>query len=81
MRTTIDIENDILRAMKEIARTENTAIGKVVSRLLREALTGGAVAGGAGEATAAPTGFAPFPSRGGLVTNELIDKLRDAEGV
>lgn len=26
-------------------------------------------------------GISPLPSRGGLVTNELIDRLRQAEGL
>jgi hypothetical protein len=26
-------------------------------------------------------GFRPFPSRGGLVTNEIVERLRDEEGL
>ena len=40
MRTTIDLDNDALIAAKEIARAENTSLGKVISRLVRQALTG-----------------------------------------
>lgn len=40
MRTTIDLEPDTLMAAKELARQENVSLGKVVSRLLRMALTG-----------------------------------------
>jgi hypothetical protein len=29
---------------------------------------------------AAAYGFRPFPSRGSVVTNEQVDKLRDDEG-
>lgn len=39
MRTTIDLEPDVLAAAKELARQQNTAVGKVNSRLVRQALT------------------------------------------
>lgn len=84
MRTTIDLEPDTLMAAKELARQENVSLGKVVSRLLRMALTGqvgqtAAVAAPVGASSA--TGFVPFAPRGVVVSNELIDKLRDSEGV
>lgn len=84
MRTTLDIEPDVLAAAKEMARQENVAVGKVISRLVRQALTGkdGATAMAVPEdAASAVTGFTPFPPRGVIVSNELIDRLRDAEGV
>lgn len=40
MRTTIDIDDDLLAASQELARHEGTTVGAVVSRLLRQALTG-----------------------------------------
>ncbi|MBS0465680.1 MAG: hypothetical protein JSS31_01275 [Proteobacteria bacterium] len=82
MRTTIDLEPDALMAVKELARQENVSLGKVVSRLLRQALTGQVVQGAAASGGAASaTGFVPFAPRGVVVSNELIDKLRDSEGV
>ena len=83
MRTTIDLELDTLLAVKELARQENVSLGKVVSRLLRGALTGQVgQAGTAAPVDAAPaTGFVPFAPRGVVVSNELIDRLRDGEGV
>ena len=82
MRTTIDLEPDTLMAAKELARQENVSLGKVVSRLLRMALTGqvGQIAA-APVGAASATGFVPFAPRGVVVSNELIDKLRDSEGV
>ena len=44
MRTTVDLDYDTLIAAKEIARMENTSLGKVISRLVRQALTGNATA-------------------------------------
>ncbi|MGL4436454.1 MAG: hypothetical protein ACRC2X_08375 [Giesbergeria sp.] len=81
MRTTIDLEEDTLVAAKEIARMENTSLGKVISRLVRQALTGGAMPPSAPNLAASITGFVPFEPRGAVVSNELINRLRDAEGV
>ena len=87
MRTTIDLDYDILVAAKEVARMENVSLGKVISRLVRQALTGGAaqqagnVPAATATATATATGFVPFAPRGAVISNELIDRLRDAEGV
>jgi hypothetical protein len=77
MRTTLDIDDDLLRAAKELARREKLSAGQVVSRLLREALAhGGAAAKGPGVG-----GFRPFPAGDRVVTNDEIDALRDAEGI
>ena len=81
MRTTIDLEYDTLIAAKEIARAENTSLGKVISRLLRQALTGGAATQPINHLPATATGFVPFGSRGVVVSNELINRLRDPDGI
>ena len=79
MRTTLDIEEDVLLAIKELSRQQNLAIGKIVSRLVRVALTGQIQADAKDLHSVA--GFRPFPSRGGLATNAIVDALRDKEGV
>lgn len=83
MRTTIDIDDDLLDAAKEIARRERSTAGAVVSRMLRRSLTQG---GSSPAAKRAPrktvAGFQPFAAREGRVTsNEAVDALRDAEGI
>lgn len=82
MRTTLDIEDDVLLAAKELARRAGTTAGRVISDLLRQALTqpSAATAGSIMEPTAT-YGFRPFPPRGSVVTNEQVDRLRDEEGV
>lgn len=82
MRTTLDIEDDVLLAAKELARRGGTTAGRVISDLVRQALTQAspATASGAGEPLPVH-GFRPFPSRGKVVTTEQVDKLRDEEGV
>ena len=83
MRTTLDIEDDVLAAAKELARRQGPSAGEMVSRLLRAALTG---SGATGVTQASPSrgvaGFRPFTARAGqLVTNEQIDQLRDEAGL
>lgn len=39
MRTTLDLDEDVLQAAKEIASVRGTTTGKVVSDLARKALT------------------------------------------
>jgi hypothetical protein len=78
MRTTLDLDDDVLASAKEIARRENKTAGQVLSELARRALTQGHGASGATKREPAAThGFTPFASRGGVVTNALVEKLRD----
>ena len=76
MRTTLDIATDVLRAAKERARREKKTTGEVISELARRALTAPEEAPAA-RAPKALHGFRPFPKRGGIVTNDLIDSLRE----
>jgi Arc/MetJ family transcription regulator len=91
MRTTLDIDDDVLAAANEISQLQGVSPGVVVSTLLRQALGGGIADAQQVEsaqmhrpsaATAAnAAGFRPFASGGRLVSNGQIDALRDAEGV
>lgn len=80
MRTTLDIEDDVLAAAKELARLQSLSAGQVISRLAREALAGRR-ASESQSSGASVAGFRPFASRGKVVTNEQVDGLRDREGV
>lgn len=83
MRTTLDIDDDLLAAAKELARREGATAGQVVSRLLRRSLTGGAAPLASKRPRAkAVAGFVPFPAKPGVVvTDEQVNALRDAEGL
>jgi len=85
MRTTLDIDDDLLAAAKELARRQGSTTGQAVSRLLRHSLTGGgapAVRKGARKAVRRVAGFEPFAAKPGVVaTNEQVDALRDGEGI
>ena len=79
MRTTLDIDDDFLLAAEEIAAYEKKSVGSVVSAALRQALVHGGrnTFGVRGDGPKAEFGFRPFPKRGGVVTNELINRLRE----
>lgn len=76
MRTTLDIDDDVLEAAKSLAKQSNRTAGAVLSELARRALTSdsGEPVSGAGVG-----GFMPFESRGGLVTNAQINRLREQD--
>lgn len=76
MRTTLDIDEDVLQAAKERARREKKTTGEVITELARRALTAPPSAAVTGEPKAL-YGFRPFAKRGGVVNNERIDKLRE----
>lgn len=82
MKTTLDIAEDVLAAVQELSRREGKSAGQVLSELARRALQQdcGTPASGAAAEPEALLGFRPFPSRGGVVTNELIDRLREEWG-
>ena len=75
MRTTLDIEEDVLFAAKDLARREKKTAGQVISELARKGLAG-ATSSMAREPKAV-YGFRPFPKEGRIVSNALINKLRE----
>ena len=78
MRTTLDIAEDVLIAVKERARREKKTAGEVLSDLARHALTRAHGTDPNAEAISF-YGFSPLPRRGRAVSNELIDRLREEE--
>lgn len=82
MRTTLDIDDDILAAAKELARAEGKTAGQVLSDLARRALTSPAD-GPPGMGEGQQVGYeddlwVTFPKRAGVViTTELVRKIQD----
>lgn len=75
MRTTLDIDDDVLAAVKELSRRQRKSAGTIISELARQALNAGALTEQA--PAEAFFGIRPVPKRSGVViTNELIDKIR-----
>jgi hypothetical protein len=76
MRTTLDIEDDVLQAAKELAKQEGTTAGQVISSLARKALS-----------TPSPkkitmrNGVPVFPATGEIITAEKIKQIMEAEGI
>jgi hypothetical protein len=77
MRTTLDVDDDVLQAARERADREGSTIGKVLSELARRGLTSrSGVAGGAMR-----HGVPVLPSRGTVITLEHVQTIKDREGV
>lgn len=82
MRTTLDIEDDVLAAVRDLARRQGLSVGPMVSRLLRAALLADAVAAPSSRPSATVAGFRAFVApAGSVVSDEQIDQLRDAAGL
>lgn len=76
MRTTVNLDDDVLIAARERARREGRTLGEVLSTLVRDALTARPQAA---SADLDELGLARLPARGHPVTNDLIDRLREEE--
>lgn len=76
MRTTLNIDDDVLRAVKEIARLRGNTAGAILSELAREALEQER----SGPTPAVRNGVPLLPSRPGvgIVTPEAVRALDDA---
>jgi hypothetical protein len=73
VRTTLDIDEDVLRAAKSIARAQETSLGRVVSMLARKGL--------APKASASKKGFPVFRiARGSPAITEDIVRRAEEEG-
>lgn len=74
MRTTLDLDEDVLEAVKELAASRGTTAGKVLSALARRVLEprrqAGTIRNGVPVLPRGPAG-----SR--LVTMELVNRFRD----
>ena len=81
MRTTLDIEEPVLNALKELARREGRTAGAVASDLIRLGLSRPTVTGV--KEAPAKYGFRPFAAAPGddRVTNEQVNRLRDELGI
>jgi len=79
MRTTLDIEDDVLQAAKELAQRKGSTAGQVISELARRGLT---LPADEGRNRSRVRGGVPLlPSRGEVITLERVQKIRDEEGI
>ena len=77
MRTTLDIDEDVLQAATELAATRKTNTGKIISELARRALQ--PEPHDVGVRNGVP--LLPPRSGEGLVTLEAVNSLRDDEPI
>ena len=73
MRTTLSLDDDVLRAVKELAQLRDSTAGEVLSELARSAL------GSAHPPDAVRNGvpvLAPTADEG-IVTSDVVDRLQD----
>lgn len=84
MRTTLNIDDDLLAVAKELARRDGGTTGQVVSLLLRRSLAdvdADALRTGTRKPLRRVAGFEPFAAKPGVIaTNEQVNALRDSTG-
>jgi hypothetical protein len=76
MRTTLDIDDDVLAAAKQLAKTRKSTAGEVLSDLARQALT---MSSAAGAASRYRNGFRLLPQTGKVITTEMVKKWLEEE--
>jgi hypothetical protein len=93
MRTTLDIADDVLFAAKDFARRNQKTLGQTLSDLARRALqmpecttltlpNGEVLEEDEVDNRFRAMGFAPFKHpQGRVVTNEMVNALREQEGI
>ena len=79
MRTTLDIEDDVLQAARELAEREGSTAGRVISALARRGLMAPAKKSKPSRPTRG--GVPLLPSRGEVVTLDHVRDLMDQEGL
>lgn len=79
MRTTLDIEDDVLAAVKSLADSRKSTAGKVISELARKALTPSESTSKRRYRNGVPLFRFPRKGKGTLVTMEMINRMRDED--
>lgn len=79
MRTTIDIEDDVLQAARELAQREGSTAGRVISALARRGLATPAKKARATHKTR--SGVPLLPSRGEIITLDHVRDLMEQENI
>jgi hypothetical protein len=72
MRISVDIDDDVLDAVKQLAAQEKQTVGQILSDLARNALRPSAA-----QPTEMRDGFPVIPGKRAIVTTELVNRLLD----
>jgi hypothetical protein len=78
MRTTWEIDDDVLAVVKDIASARRISAGEAASELLRKALMAPDVES-LRSRIVVRSGVHMLPERDGAITTELVNRLRDEE--
>lgn len=84
MRTTLDIDDDVLFAAKELAAKERKTAGKVLSEFFRRGVQSANTDSNgpkSGQPYTMKNGIPVLPSRGEVITNEHIRRIMEEEGI
>ena len=83
MRTTLDIDEDVLLAAKELAARGQTTAGKVLSDLARRGIHAPAPNAATAQAKAVKmrNGVPVFASNGEVITSEHVRRVMEEEGI
>ncbi|MEI6675509.1 MAG: CopG family transcriptional regulator [Verrucomicrobiota bacterium] len=83
MRTTLEIDDDVLLAAKELAIKQRKTAGKIVSEIFRRGMRMGSSAPAVkeGQPYAMKNGIPILPSRGELVTTEHVQRVMEKENL
>jgi hypothetical protein len=82
MRTTLNIDDDVLAAAKELAAKERKTAGKILSEFFRRALhaPSAAISKASAKKYLMKNGIPVLPSRGEVVTVESVRRIME-EGI
>ena len=72
MRTTLEIDDDVLLAAKELAARQGKTAGQVLSELARRGIQ---APGQAGRPRKTRNGFQVLPAAGRVVTDEFVERI------
>ncbi|MCB1129167.1 MAG: hypothetical protein KDM81_21895 [Verrucomicrobiae bacterium] len=72
MRTTLDVDEDVLHAVKELARLRRKTAGHVISELARRGIHASSERS---KKSVVVGGFEVLPAEGRIVTPQLVDRL------
>jgi len=83
MRTTLDIDDDVLLAAKELAARGQTTAGKVLSDLARRGIHAPDpnAAGARAKAMTMRNGVPVFASQGEVITSDHVRRVMEEEGI
>ena len=71
MRTTLNIDNDVLAVAQQLAKARHCTVGRAISDLVRQALTRSPIRG---DEPRYRNGFRILPATGQIITSEMVQK-------